>query len=123
MRATYLLGRAIFGGFFLYNGIHHFQELQALKGYAASKHLPFPELSVQLSGALLAGSGASLLFGLKPRYGAAGTALFLAAAAATMHDFWNQQDPGQKNNDMIHFAKNIALMGAALAIAGRAEES
>jgi uncharacterized membrane protein YphA (DoxX/SURF4 family) len=123
MRAIYLLGRAIYGGFFLYNGIHHFQALENLKGYAASKQMPYPELAVQLSGALLTASGASLLLGVKPRYGAAGTALFLATAAATMHDFWNQQEPGQKSNEMIHFAKNIALMGAALAIGARAHES
>jgi hypothetical protein len=34
-----------------------------------------------------------------------------------MHDFWNQE-PAQQTNDMIHFSKNMALLGAALALMG-----
>ena len=37
MRAVFLLGRAIFGGFFVYNGINHFLNEQGMRQYAASK--------------------------------------------------------------------------------------
>jgi hypothetical protein len=35
-----------------------------------------------------------------------------------MHDFWNQQDSGRRNSNMIMFMKNIALAGGALALMG-----
>ena len=93
-----------------------------MAGYAAAKHLPYPELSVRMSGALLVGSGLSLLTGIKPQLGSAGVVLFLTAATLQMHDFWNQSDPAQKQNEMIHFSKNIALLGAAMAIGAAAEK-
>lgn len=35
-----------------------------------------------------------------------------------MHDFWNQESPEARQAEMINFAKNAALLGAALALAG-----
>lgn len=118
MGFAHALGRLVFGGFFLYNGINHFKNRKALEQYAAFKKLPQPDLAVVLSGAALTISGASLVLGLKPRLGALGVLGFLAAASPTMHDFWNQEDAGQKQNEMIHFSKNIAMLGAALALMG-----
>lgn len=116
MGFTYVLGRGLFGAFFLYNGINHLKEQETLQGYAAAKQVPCPDIAVQLSGVTLAACGFSLMFGLKPRFGSLGIVAFLLAASYKMHDFWNQEDPGQKQGDMIHFSKNMALLGAALAL-------
>jgi hypothetical protein len=35
-----------------------------------------------------------------------------------MHDFWSVQDPNQRMNEMVHFSKNLALLGSALALMG-----
>jgi hypothetical protein len=35
-----------------------------------------------------------------------------------MHDFWRNEDPQERQTNMIHFLKNLALAGAALALAG-----
>jgi putative oxidoreductase len=118
MGFSYALGRLVFGGFFLYNGINHFKNRKALEQYAAAKKLPSPDLAVVLSGATLTLSGASLIFGVKPRLGALGVLAFLASVSPSMHDFWNQEDAGQKQTEMIHFSKNIAMLGAALALMG-----
>lgn len=118
MRVIHGIGRAIFGGFFLYNGIHHFAEADKLRGYAAAKQLSCPELSVKASGALLVASGASLLLGIKPKAGALGAIGFLIAASVVFHDFWNISDPERKQGEMVHFSKNIALAAAAAAILG-----
>jgi putative oxidoreductase len=122
MGFSYALGRLVFGGFFLYNGINHFKNRKALEQYAAAKNLPSPDLAVVLSGAALTISGASLMLGLKPRLGALGVLGFLAASSPTMHDFWNLEDAGQKQNDAVHFWKNLALLGAALALMGAESE-
>lgn len=118
MRVIYGLGRFVFGGFFLYNGINHFKNMSALEDYAAAMKLSYPHLSVKLSGALLTAAGASLALGIKPRAGALGAAAFLSAASLMMHDFWNREDPQQRQNELIQFSKNMALIGAAVSILG-----
>lgn len=116
MNATFLLGRLLFGGFFLYNGINHFKNLKTLARYAAAKNVPQPEAAVAASGALLTVGGASILLGIQPKIGAAAIIAFLATVSPSMHDFWNAADPQQGQNDMIHFMKNIALLGGAIAL-------
>jgi uncharacterized membrane protein YphA (DoxX/SURF4 family) len=123
MSFVYGLGRFLFGSFFVYNGINHLTHTEQLEEYAAAKQQPYPHLQVKASGALLVAAGASLALGIKPRIGALGLLTFLATVTPTMHDFWNQEDAGQQQNEMIHFSKNVALAGAALAFAGAPEDS
>ena len=40
MKLPFLLGRAIFGGFFLYSGIHHLTDSEFLTEYAKFKGVP-----------------------------------------------------------------------------------
>ena len=122
MRLIYGIGRFVLGGFFLYNGFNHLANAEALAGYAAAKKTPNPRFDVEATGALMVASGASLAFGLKPRLGAAGIIAFLAAVTPMMHDFWTHTDPGQRQAELINFSKNIALMGAALALLGAEED-
>ena len=116
MKAPFLIGRLLFGGFFLHAGINHFKELKGMAQYAKAKGVPVPEVAVAASGAALAIGGASLLLGIKPKVGAAAVTGFLAGVSPVMHDFWKQQDPEKRQNEMIQFSKNIALMGSALAL-------
>ncbi len=118
MKAPFLLGRMIFGGFFLYSGIHHFQEYETLAKFAKGKNIPMPEAAVLGSGALLTLGGGSILLGAKPKLGSLAILAFLASATPTMHDFWNDKDPAQKQNNMVNFMKNLALLGGTLALMG-----
>lgn len=118
MKAPFLLGRLIFGGFFLYNGINHLQQRKHLAQYAQAKHVPMPDAAVAGSGIALIIGGASLLLGVKPKLGAAAIAGFLLGVSPVMHDFWKAEDPNQRQNDMINFMKNMALLGGALAMMG-----
>ena len=115
-KVPFVLGRLMFGGFFLYNGIHHFQELKGMSQYAGAKDVPNPDVAVAVSGAALLLGGASLLLGVKPKLGAAAVATFLGTVSPIMHDFWSQEDPQRKQMEMINFTKNLALLGAALAL-------
>jgi putative oxidoreductase len=118
MKAAFLLGRFIFGGFFLYNGINHLRQTKALGQYAAAKNLPQPEAAVTGSGIAMIIGGASIILGLQPKIGAAAIVAFLASASPIFHDFWNAADPAARQSEMINFTKNLALLGAALALAG-----
>jgi putative oxidoreductase len=112
-RAALLLGRAIFGGYFLYSGVSHFQNQAMMSGYAASKGVRAPKAAVIGSGALVALGGLSLLLGVKPRLGAGMIGAFLLGVTPSIHDFWKQDDPQAKMNEQVHFLKNMALIGGA----------
>ncbi len=117
------LGRLILGGFFIYNGIHHFQKTRDMAGYAAAKGIPRPDLAIKATGAVLLLGGSLLAFGVKPKVGALLIAGFLAGVSPVMHNFWSTEEPGQKMNEQINFSKNMALLGAALAVAGAEEKA
>ena len=118
MKAPFLIGRLLFGGFFLYNGIEHFLEHKNMAQYAASKNVPAPDLAVRATGAALAIGGASILLGIKPKLGTAAILGFLAGVSPVMHNFWRMQDPQKRQEEMVHFAKNMALLGGSLALMG-----
>jgi uncharacterized membrane protein YphA (DoxX/SURF4 family) len=112
----FLAGRLIFGGFFLYNGINHILHKDQLAPYADAKNVPMPEAAVVGTGVLLIASGLSVVLGLKPKLGTAGVIAFLAGVSPAMHNFWIHEDAAQRQNDLIHFMKNMAMLGAALAL-------
>jgi len=116
LRTAFLLGRLLFGGFFLYNGINHFKEAKSHADYAAQKGIPAPGLAVSATGLALLVGGGSILTGIKPKLGTLAILGFLLGASPLMHDFWNDESPDQRMNQMINFSKNLALAGAALAL-------
>jgi len=116
MRALHVLGRLIFGGFFAYNGINHLQHSEAMGQYAAAKGVPAPQQAVRASGAILLAGGLSIIAGLKPKQGLAAVVAFLIPVSLQMHRFWEEQDEQKKQTEMIQFMKNMALLGAALAL-------
>ena len=118
MRVPFLLGRLLFGGYFISSGINHFKERSQMSQYAASKKVPKPDLAVKATGAVLIAGGTSILLGIKPKLGTAAIVGFLAGVSPIMHDFWKQEQPEQRMNDMINFTKNIALAGGAMALMG-----
>lgn len=110
----FLIGRILFGGFFLMMGMMHFLQLEALAGYAASKKVPAPKLAVVGTGLLLLAGGLSVLLGVLIPWGVAALAIFLLPVSFQMHNFWAIEDPQMKQIEMTNFLKNIALLGGAL---------
>ncbi len=47
MSSVFLLGRLLFGGYFLYNGINHFRNHESLTQYAAAKDVPNSDAAVK----------------------------------------------------------------------------
>ncbi len=106
------IGRVLFGGFFVYNALNHFLNLEAMAAYAAAKGVPSPEAAVALSGLPLMVGGLSIISGQWPKIGGLLPALFLIVVTPTMHAFWAEQGPARMI-ELGHFAKNLALLGAA----------
>lgn len=113
MKETFLIGRVLLGGYFLFSGAHHFTNLATLAHYAALKGVPAPEAAVAMAGVLLIVGGLSLLLGMAPRIGVAALALFLIPVTVMMHQFWGETGAARMA-DMVNFTKNFGLLGAVL---------
>lgn len=111
---TFLIGRILFGGFFLLSGLNHFTKRAMYTQYAASKRVPAAGASVAVSGLLLVLGGVSVLVGFWPRIGLVLILLFLAVVTPRMHNFWTISDPSQRMAETVNLMKNLALFGAAL---------
>lgn len=114
--AGFLLGRLLLGGVLAFMGVNHFLRADQMAGYAESKGVPAPRLSVLGSGALLVGGGLSLVLGAFPILGSAALIAFLVVTTPWMHDFWNVEDPQQQQQEMTNFLKNTITIGAALVL-------
>jgi uncharacterized membrane protein YphA (DoxX/SURF4 family) len=116
MRALFVLGRAMFGGFFIYSGYNHLRNVGQMASYAGMKGVPTPEAAVRGTGMMLMAGGLSVAAGIKPRQGLATIVAFLLPTTLQMHRFWDEQDHQRRTAEMVNFSKNVALAGAALAL-------
>jgi putative oxidoreductase len=111
-----LVGRLLFGGFFLFSGINHFSRADMYAGYVGSHGVSSPEVAVLGTGVLLVLGGLSVLLGFAPRVGLALLVVFLVPVTYVMHAFWNIGDEQMRALEMVNFMKNMALTGAALGL-------
>ncbi|MBI2096385.1 MAG: DoxX family membrane protein [Candidatus Taylorbacteria bacterium] len=115
MEYLFLLGRILFGGFFVMNAFNHFANFGGISRYAASKGVPASKLAVAVTGLLILLGGAGIILGYQVELAVLFLALFLLPVSFVMHAFWKVADPMQRMGEMVNFNKNIALLGAALA--------
>ncbi|HGF7495814.1 TPA: DoxX family protein [Vibrio cholerae] len=113
MRDAYIaaIGRFFLALLFLGSGLSKLGAADATIGYIASVGLPFSGLVYALTVAVEVGGGVLLLIGFQARAIAALLGLFTLAAAVLFHVNFADQ------NQMIHFMKNLAIVGGLLQIA------
>jgi putative oxidoreductase len=114
MDSAFLIGRIIFGGYWLMAAVNHFKNLNHMSDYAKAKGTPLPKLAVAGTGVLLLAGGLSMLLGLYAPVGIALLIVFLLGVSVQMHSFWKVDDAQLKQIDVINFTKNMALIGALL---------
>jgi putative oxidoreductase len=107
MNIAFLIGRIIFGGYWLMASFNHFKNLNYMSEYAKAKGTPSPRSH------LLVG-GLSMLLGVYLVVGIILLIIFLLGVSFQMHNFWTVADAQAKQIDMINFTKNMALVGALL---------
>jgi putative oxidoreductase len=114
MNIAFLIGRIIFGGYWLMASFNHFKNLNYMSEYAKVKGTPSPKLAVAGTGVILLLGGLSTLLGVYPVVGIILLIIFLLGVSFQMHAYWKVDDAQMKQNDMINFTKNMALVGALL---------
>lgn len=88
-------------------GIHHADELG----------VPLAGILVPLSGVLALAGGLSVAIGYQTRWGAWALVAFLVPVTLGMHAFWRVPDEALRHVQQAMFAKNLAMLGAALLLA------
>ena len=114
MNIAFLVGRIIFGGYWLMASFNHFKNLNYMSEYARARGTPSPKLAVAGTGVILLLGGLSMLLGVYPVVGIVLLIIFLLGVSLQMHSFWKLDDAQMKQIDMVNFTKNMALVGAAL---------
>jgi putative oxidoreductase len=109
-----LIGRGLFGLYFVLAGINHFAKYSGLKEYASFKKIPAAGVAVIITGLVLLGGGLSILTGYLIQTALILLAIFLIVAAFTVHNYWTVDDENAKAGEQSQFLKNIAIASASL---------
>jgi len=108
-----LIGRILIAFIFIFAGYGKITGFEGTVGYIASKSLPMPQLAAVGAIIVELGGGLLLVAGWKARWAAAALFVFTGLAALIFHNFW-AVPADQVQNTMIHFMKNISMMGGLL---------
>jgi putative oxidoreductase len=108
-----LAGRVLIALIFVLSGFGKITGFEGTVGYIASKGLPLPQIAAVAAIVVELGGGILLIAGWKARWAAGAMFIFTAAAAVLFHNFW-AVPADQAQNTMIHFMKNISMMGGLL---------
>ena len=114
MTTIFIIGRIVFGLYWLMSAYNHLFKSAPLVQYATFKKVPSPKFAVIGSGVLLLIGALSILSGDWTRCGILLLVIFLLSVSFSMHAFWKDTDATMKMNNMINFTKNMALVGALL---------
>jgi putative oxidoreductase len=111
----YPAGRALVGLLFVVSGINKILAFSYVAGWMASMGLPLAGLLLAGAIALEVGGGLALITGFQARWASLGLALFLVPVTLIFHAFWGA-GAAEFQNQLNHFLKNVAILGAALVI-------
>jgi putative oxidoreductase len=114
--AVPLVGRILVSVMFLVSAFFKLTAYSQTVGYAAAKGLPLAGVAVAIAAALELLGGIAILAGFQTRIVASVLFLYLIPTSFYFHNFWAMTGLEQQDN-MVHFLKNLAIMGGLLILA------
>ena len=105
-----LIGRVLLAILFVLSGLGKVAAPGMTIAYIKAAGLPFPPLALAGSALIELAGGAALILGSRTRLAAALLAAFTVMAALSFHSNFADQ------NQMIHFLKNVSIVGGLLQI-------
>ena len=113
---TPLAARILLSLMLVWSGIGKVMAFTYMAGYAAAKGLPAPSLAIGAAATIEILGGLAVIFGFKTKLAAWAIFLYLIPVTFVFHNFWAVQGP-EHMNAMIHFMKNVTIMGGFLLLA------
>lgn len=117
-RVLRILGRLCLAAIFVNSGVDLIQNPEGRSKRAAESIPAVPETPVlgQVHGGTMAVAGTTLGLGILPALSAAVLAGTLVLNTYVGHPFWNEEDPQARRGQIVHFLKNLGLMGGLLTV-------
>lgn len=112
------IGTMLIGLLFAVSGALKIGRFAAIASVLGTKGIPLPEVALALVIALEVICGAALILGRQVQAAALTLAVFVIAATVFFHAFWSA-DAAAFHNQLNHFLKNVALVGALIVLAAR----
>lgn len=94
----------------------HILQFNASQAMMEKEGIPNAQLMLVGAIAFLILGGLSVFLGFWARLGATLIAVFLVLTMFYFHDFWTFSDPSEQKQQMIHFFKNLSMLGGMLFI-------
>jgi putative oxidoreductase len=110
-----LIGRILLSLIFLASGLGKISDWSGTAGYMTAKGMVAVPFFLTMAILFEIVGGLSVLTGFKARWGAAALFLFMIPTTATFHNFWAFEGM-ERQMQMIHFMKNLAIMGGLLSV-------
>jgi putative oxidoreductase len=114
--AVPLLGRILISIVFILGGIGKITGFSMEEGMVAAKHMPLPAVALGVALLIELLGGLAVLFGVFTRVVAWILFIYLIPTTLLFHNFWAMSGMDMVDN-MIHFQKNLAIMGGLLLLA------
>lgn len=116
-----ILGRVLLSAIFILSGLGKIPQFSAVAGMMASKGIPLATVALVITLCIEIGGGLMLLTGFKARYAALVIAVWLVPVTLIFHHFWGIPEAA-KQDQMVNFLKNVAIMGGLLVLASASPE-
>lgn len=112
--AMLAIGRVVIAILFVLSGLEKVMDLSATAAAIGGKNLPMPYALAVATAVLELGGGLLIVAGWQTRIVALALAVFCAVAGYLFHDFWHYPEGAEYTNNMIHFMKNVSIIGGLL---------
>jgi putative oxidoreductase len=112
-----LLGRALMAFIFLQSAWEKTVRYGRNVEVMARKGIPMAGVLLAPAVLVMLGGGLSLLLGWHARWGALALLLFVGVALPFYHPYWKFTEL-QRMNELLHFMKNLAILGMLLFVIG-----
>jgi putative oxidoreductase len=112
--ALLAVGRVVIAIMFVMSGVEKVMDLPGTAAAIGGKGLPMPYVLAVATAVLELGGGLLIIVGWQTRIVALALAIFCAVAGYFFHDFWHYPEGPQYTNNMIHFMKNMSVIGGFL---------
>ena len=110
------LGRLFLASMFIQGGANTFLNPDGRASKVAAAGIPNPRQATILNGRVMVVAGSMLALDVMPKLAAALLAGALIPTTFVGHPFWNENNPGGRVNQQVHFLKNLSMLGGLLTV-------
>ena len=107
-------GRLLLAAIFVISGLNKLSNFSGTAAFMSGAGLPAAEFLLVLTILIEVAGGLMIVLGWYTRQLALILFLFMLPVTAVFHNPWAAADPAQAQQQMIHFLKNLAIMGGLL---------